>query len=173
MEARHITNLLTKLTLAPCTYRPFTTHLPHHLNSTPPSQPSPPPNKPAPYYSPQPPSSRRARLNNDATFKLASTVVDEQHRRETFTRVAQYDAKQRAIAEIEKSGRARDLERQQFRRWKPGDVYAPHDLSSVEMAKWRVRKAGGKDVFDMLGINPLLEYKVCFYLSFSYISVPV
>ena len=80
--------------------------------------------------------------------------------RQNLDRVSQYDAKQRAVAELEKMGRAKDLEKQMMRNWKPGDVYAPHDLSGVEMEKWRKRRAGDRDVFDMLGIDPLAEYKV-------------
>lgn len=44
-------------------------------------------------------------------------------------------------------------------KWKVGDVYAPHDLSAVEATKWRKRKSSERDVFDVLGINPLEEYK--------------
>lgn len=62
---------------------------------------------------------------------------------------------------LDKAGRARDLEKLQVRRWKAGDVYAPHDLSSVEMQKWRKRHRSTTDVFDALAINPLHEYKVC------------
>lgn len=46
-------------------------------------------------------------------------------------------------------------------KWQVGDVYAPHDLSAVEAGKWRKRKSSQRDVFDILGINPLEEYKVC------------
>jgi len=56
----------------------------------------------------------------------------------------------------------RELEQQQTRRWRPGDVYAPHDLSGVEMAKWkRVRRQpkARADVLDQLGMNPLQHYK--------------
>ena len=53
-----------------------------------------------------------------------------------------------------------DLEKQIHRKWEVGNVYAPHDLSSVEMEKWRKRRPREKDAFDMLGINPLHEYKV-------------
>ncbi|KAF2151169.1 ribosomal protein S18 [Myriangium duriaei CBS 260.36] len=55
-----------------------------------------------------------------------------------------------------------DMERQMGRVWHEGDVYAPHDLSSAEMQKWRTPKAVGKqsrDICDMLGINPLDHYK--------------
>ncbi|KAH0285741.1 ribosomal protein S18, partial [Aureobasidium sp. EXF-3399] len=54
-----------------------------------------------------------------------------------------------------------EYERQMTRRWRDGDVYAPHDLSGVEMAKWSKGQPKGrpkKDVFDMLKINPLNHY---------------
>lgn len=61
-----------------------------------------------------------------------------------------------------------ELERQMPRRWKVGDVYAPHDLSSAEMEKWKGRRAmvgGGRgrvwgDVLDVLAVEPEAEYKV-------------
>lgn len=47
------------------------------------------------------------------------------------------------------------------RKWKEGDVYAPHDLSVGEAKKWRkIVRRPEKDCFDMLGKNPLLFYKV-------------
>lgn len=61
---------------------------------------------------------------------------------------------------IQKSKLANDLSRQISRRWKAGDVYAPHDLSGVEMRKWRGRGKPEYDVFDMLDMNPVNEYKV-------------
>lgn len=57
----------------------------------------------------------------------------------------------------------KDYERQMTRKWKAGDVYAPKDLSSREMKKWKtVQKQGrpAKDAVDLLGINPLHHYKV-------------
>ncbi|QIW95964.1 hypothetical protein AMS68_001482 [Peltaster fructicola] len=57
-----------------------------------------------------------------------------------------------------------ELERQASRRWQVGEVYAPHDLTGVEMAKWKKLtppRRSGADAFDQLGINPLREYKVC------------
>lgn len=68
-----------------------------------------------------------------------------------------------------KSWQARDLEGQQSRRWKQGDVYAPHDLSSVEMRKWKRRGRPTTDAFDALAMNPLNEYKVCHtsFIEFS------
>lgn len=50
--------------------------------------------------------------------------------------------------------------RQMPRRWVPGDVYSPHDLSPREMDKWRKRNQRQVDVVDILGLRPLDMYKV-------------
>ncbi|KAI9836812.1 MAG: hypothetical protein M1819_000977 [Sarea resinae] len=68
--------------------------------------------------------------------------------------------------EITKFARAHDIERQQTRRWKQGDVYAPRDIGPNEMLKWRRRTKPSMDAFDILAINPLHQYKV-FSLSSS------
>ncbi|KAH7266199.1 hypothetical protein FSOLCH5_012882 [Fusarium solani] len=52
-----------------------------------------------------------------------------------------------------------DFLRQMPRRWEVGDVYSPHDLSPVEMQKWRKRSVRNVDVVDALGISPLDMYK--------------
>ena len=67
--------------------------------------------------------------------------------------------RQETIDALERDNRRRDLERQAARRWRPGDVYAPHDLSPVEAQKWKKATVGDKDAFDVLGINPLDEWK--------------
>jgi small subunit ribosomal protein S18 len=53
-----------------------------------------------------------------------------------------------------------DYLKQMPRRWHAGDVYSPHDLSPIEMQKWRKRSLRNVDVVDTLGINPLDMYKV-------------
>ncbi|EQL02059.1 Ribosomal protein S18 [Ophiocordyceps sinensis CO18] len=59
-----------------------------------------------------------------------------------------------------KSKDSQDYLRQMPRRFEAGDVYSPHDLSSVEMAKWRRRRGPRNyDVIDTLGIRPLDMYK--------------
>ncbi|KAI1199683.1 ribosomal protein S18 [Nemania serpens] len=58
-----------------------------------------------------------------------------------------------------------DHMRQLPRRWRPGDVYAPHDLSPSEMTKWRKNTARKQDVVDLLGLRPLDMYR-----NFSVIS---
>ncbi|KAJ4155235.1 hypothetical protein LMH87_000491 [Akanthomyces muscarius] len=52
-----------------------------------------------------------------------------------------------------------DYLRQMPRRWVPGDVYSPHDLSPREMDKWRRRNQRQVDVVDILGLRPLDMYK--------------
>lgn len=55
---------------------------------------------------------------------------------------------------------ANDYLREMPRRWKIGDVYAPHDLSFAEMQKTRRRRMRQADVIDVLGIRPQDMYKV-------------
>lgn len=57
-----------------------------------------------------------------------------------------------------------DYLKQMPRRWDAGDVYSPHDMSPVEMQKWRKRSPRGGDVVDALGIRPLDMYKVWAFL---------
>ncbi|KAF1818486.1 ribosomal protein S18 [Dissoconium aciculare CBS 342.82] len=67
-----------------------------------------------------------------------------------------------AIANGQRGYTSQDLDKQVTRRWRAGDVYAPHDLSGIEMAKWkRLRRKDRPryDVLDLLGIDPLLHYK--------------
>lgn len=62
--------------------------------------------------------------------------------------------------EMIESEKRSQFQRQIFRRWQPGDVYAPHDLSGVEQKKWKYgKKKTQEDAFDILGVNPVLEYK--------------
>lgn len=67
------------------------------------------------------------------------------------------------MANVQRVADRQDLERQLTRRWTEGDVYAPHDLSGEEMAKFKKSQKKGrpkKDALDMLRINPLHHYKV-------------
>ncbi len=40
-------------------------------------------------------------------------------------------------------------------------MYAPHDLSEVEMQKWKKRGKPAQDVVDVLELEPVVEYRVC------------
>lgn len=78
-------------------------------------------------------------------------------------RRAAVDKRAQELANLERTYTREDLERQIQRQWRVGDVYAPHDLSGIEMAKWKKvrRKPRPKfDALDVLGINPLHYYKV-------------
>jgi len=61
--------------------------------------------------------------------------------------------------EMAKHKMGQDLSKQISRRWKVGDVYAPHDLSPVEMAKWKNRGRPMYDVFDVLDFKPAEHYR--------------
>jgi hypothetical protein len=63
--------------------------------------------------------------------------------------------------EMVESEKRSQFQRQIYRKWQPGDVYSPADLSGAEQKKWKFgRKRPQSDAFDILGINPVLEYKV-------------
>ncbi|KAL2133743.1 hypothetical protein VTI74DRAFT_1823 [Chaetomium olivicolor] len=70
-----------------------------------------------------------------------------------------------ALRDLQSSATTDNYLRQMPRRWKTGEVYAPRDLSPTEMAKWRKAKPPTRDIIDMLGFNPLDNYK-----NFSLIS---
>ena len=82
--------------------------------------------------------------------------------RTRYATVRDYDAQRASLNDVAKLHRATDLERQMPRmsKWAVGDVYGPHDLSATEAGKWRKRRRSERDVFDILGIDPLREYKV-------------
>ncbi|KAM0285630.1 hypothetical protein ACHAQH_001336 [Verticillium albo-atrum] len=58
-----------------------------------------------------------------------------------------------------------DYIRQMPRKWRTGDVYAPHDMHPHQLAKWKRRSSPKHDVTDLLSVNPLDQYK-----NFSMIS---
>lgn len=62
----------------------------------------------------------------------------------------------------EASARAAELQYRRVSNWKLGDVYAPHDLSQEEVRKRATARPPNQDAFDVLRINPLLEYKVTY-----------
>lgn len=64
-------------------------------------------------------------------------------------------------ANVNLAAEADALARQAPRRWREGDTYTPHDLTAGEMMKWKKPRQPTKDVFDLLGLNPLDHYKVC------------
>ena len=67
--------------------------------------------------------------------------------------------------ELEKHKLGTDLSKQIARRWKAGDIYAPHDLSPTEIRKWKQRGRPEVDAFDLLDMNPIDEYKVSLVIN--------
>ena len=61
---------------------------------------------------------------------------------------------------IRRESRKRDLQTMSTRNWRSGDVYSPHDLSLVEIKRWKGRTRPEVDVFDQLALNPITEWKV-------------
>lgn len=155
MNTQRLARATPKIARTRCPYRPFTT--------SPPTSDDPLPQRPehAPLPSNVARNDSRA-ANRDANIAHAIRMMRDVDRTR-YNAVRDYDARRASLNDLTKQNRARDLERQMPRlpNWQVGDVYAPHDLSAVEAAKWRKRKSSQRDVFDVLGINPLGEYKVC------------
>lgn len=86
-------------------------------------------------FAPEQPSAPSPTGHTNYGFEAAEDVVKHQHRADMYLR-------------------------KHPRRWREGDVYAPHDLSPAEAKKWKVVKSPKRDVIDMLGVNPLDNYRV-------------
>ncbi|KAI1389991.1 ribosomal protein S18 [Hypoxylon trugodes] len=98
----------------------------------------------------------KTRRPRDAT-SAAADVYDRLH--------GTVSKRMRLEEELRQKNESDDYSRQLSRRWKAGDVYAPHDLSPSEMRKWRKSQMQKKDLVDMLGLKPLDMYR-----NFSVIS---
>ncbi|KAL8927387.1 MAG: hypothetical protein Q9172_001385 [Xanthocarpia lactea] len=155
--------------------RPFSSTIPRPLPEPQSTHPSPSLSLPFPNHHPDPtiasPPAPSPPPNSRAPASSLQSLIGG------LTQASQYFTNRRsALAETEASYRASDLERHLYRRFRPGDIYAPHDLSPTEQQKWRFRTSSGgnisgrgnpanthtqnrKDVFDVLGIHPLNEYK--------------
>lgn len=65
-----------------------------------------------------------------------------------------------ALTQLETLSQRQALTRRLQRRWQAGQVYAPHDLSSVEASKHAImRRTPPSDVFDLAAVNPTHHYK--------------
>ncbi|KAI8953517.1 ribosomal protein S18 [Xylaria longipes] len=80
-------------------------------------------------------------------------------------RSSRAEDRQNTLGQMQSNVRRNDFMRQLPRRWRAGDVYAPHDMSPSEMAKWRRNTARQQDLVDLLGLRPLDMYR-----NFSVIS---
>ena len=94
---------------------------------------------------------------NQSSYEAARALMQESTARKAA-------ATSEALTSLQSDFTRVDLERQQPRRFKPGEIYAPHDLSATEAAKFkRLRRPGSKannwDIVDQLGVKPMDFYK--------------
>lgn len=88
----------------------------------------------------------------------ANALLDTLHKTDAFNGLTR---NKEDLADKARDLTARgEVAKHQTRTWQDGDVYAPHDLSWVEMHKWKQPKRPSKDIVDVLGLNPLDHYKV-------------
>ena len=99
------------------------------------------------------------RLSSQLGSQLARTTKQLQPTAQPFKRTATTGELSR-IQEVMKEEENFAMSRNLTRTWKTGDVYAPHDLSGAEAAKWKRRYRPTTDAFDALSVNPLSLYKV-------------
>jgi small subunit ribosomal protein S18 len=121
--------------------------------------PTPARQRSTPFHSSLLTSRRTAPVNpqgNASANERIQKLVDQ-----ATSRNAQRSSTSNVMQELKNHKLATDLTKQIYRRWKAGDVYAPHDLSSAEMQKWKKRGRPEVDAFDLLDMNPIEEYKVC------------
>ncbi|KAK3985031.1 ribosomal protein S18 [Cladorrhinum sp. PSN332] len=97
------------------------------------------------------------------TDALASIISESRERGAALTDAEKRQVTKADFQETVNSTRASTTTdafvRQMPRRWRTGDVYAPRDLSPVEMRKWRRPSAPKTDVVDMLGFSPVDNYR--------------
>lgn len=98
-------------------------------------------------------SSQNSSERGDAASRLLSRYKDRAE--------AAVKTKQAQVEYLRNRKISNDYLKQMPRRWDAGDVYSPHDMSPIEMQKWRRRSPRKDDVVDVLGIRPLDMYKVC------------
>ncbi len=89
------------------------------------------------------------------------TLVELMRSRQTQRMAARAEERQRTLERLQQQQVTSSYLRQMNRRWRAGDVYAPHDLGPEEMAKFRKISRRKVDVLDALGLNPKDEYRVC------------
>lgn len=97
----------------------------------------------------------RNRLPRGSTDRLQELY------RETFQGTSQKQAvKKETLDDLTASATSQAYMRQMWRRFLPGEVYAPRDLSAWELDRYRLKRPAQQDVLDMLGLNPVDNYRV-------------
>ncbi|CAK7199144.1 hypothetical protein SEUCBS139899_001816 [Sporothrix eucalyptigena] len=101
--------------------------------------------------------------NSDANAALSSVLFSSESRRVMYER--REERKRSALERMAERKVTEDYARQLPRRWKQGDLYSPMDLDPRETKKWKKAYTNNEDIVDLLGINPVDEYR-----NFSMIS---
>ncbi|KAK8089817.1 ribosomal protein s18 [Apiospora hydei] len=103
-------------------------------------------------------SSNSKRGGMDATEGVSDifTKFTAKHR----TQTPEGERRVQVLGDLKGKNISEDYMRQMPRRWREGELYAPHDLSEVEAAKWRKMTNVQRDQVDMLGLRPLDMYSV-------------
>ncbi|PQE04755.1 ribosomal S18 protein [Rutstroemia sp. NJR-2017a BBW] len=111
-------------------------------------------------------------LGADSVTRLMAVTKAKETARKMLLRegTLRPQTRQTTVDDIEAHTLRADLSKQISRKWKLGDIYAPHDLSDVEMAKWKKKAKVTHDVFDVIGFNPLEQYKVGHFVYSSSMS---
>jgi small subunit ribosomal protein S18 len=131
-------------------------------SSPPPSQSAPSPQRAIPQFSNPlvPTEFRKLQSLHPSSGQTSERVMNLLNKAAERKKRLEAEGPPTTADEVQKYARAADLSKQITRRWKAGDIYAPHDLSGVEMAKWKKRGQPNHDVFDVLDINPMDHYRV-------------
>ncbi|KAH8171358.1 ribosomal protein s18 domain-containing protein [Sarocladium implicatum] len=86
---------------------------------------------------------------------IASRMLARRRAQSLMEQKRQADSAER----VKENKIAKDLLKQLPRKWKAGEIYAPHDLSPNEMQKWKKRSPAQGDLVDALNLSPTDMYK--------------
>ncbi|KIH90502.1 37S ribosomal protein [Sporothrix brasiliensis 5110] len=100
---------------------------------------------------------------SDANAALSRVLFDSETRRRMHER--REEQKRTALEKMAERKTTEDYARHLTRRWRVGDLYTAHDLGVEEMHQWGESYLSQRDVIEILGINPIDEYR-----NFSMIS---
>ncbi|CAD6503195.1 BgTH12-02863 [Blumeria graminis f. sp. triticale] len=89
-----------------------------------------------------------------SNFSSTGAAYNMMHRNKNLT-----PERSSSADDVENIRQSMRLAGQIARRWKAGDVYAPHDLHQAEQVKFRQRVDASTDIFDALDMNPLEHYR--------------
>lgn len=106
------------------------------------------------------PKDFRSPRNSEGSSRVLGLIQQAAEKRKNRNAAAQAAAPLSTAEELDRYSKSLALSKHIVRRWKAGDVYAPHDLTPVEMEKWKRRGRPRIDALDVLDLNPLDEYKV-------------